>query len=289
MRPHFTWQLPSRTLELGPRTLIMGVLNVTPDSFSDGGRFFEPRAAIQHGLELLGQGADILDIGGESTRPGAMAVSAEEELRRVMPVLEELLRQRPQAVVSIDTYKARVARAAVEAGAEILNDVSGVRWDAEMAPTLVALKCGVVLTHMRGRPADWSTLPPLQEPVGLVSRELQRGVEAAVQAGIARQRIVLDPGFGFGKRFDENYLLLAHFDALQELRYPLLAGISRKSFIGRTLATNGDDAPPQDRLYGTLAAMTAAIMKGAHIVRVHDVKAAAQAAKIADRIVSLSH
>jgi dihydropteroate synthase len=295
MRPRFTWQLRSRTIELGPRTLIMGVLNVTPDSFSDGGRFFEAQAAIDHGLELLGEGADILDIGGESTRPGALAgsgqppVSAEDELRRVMPVIEELLRRRPQAIISIDTYKAGVARTAVEAGAEIVNDVSGLRWDAGMASTLAALKCGVVLMHMRGQPSEWRNLPPLVDPVGLVNRELRRSAEAAVMAGIARQRIVLDPGFGFGKSFDENYPLLAHFDALQELRYPLLAGVSRKSFIGRTLATDGSDAPPQERLYGSLAAMTAAILKGAHIVRVHDVKAAAQAAKMADQIVSLSH
>jgi len=290
MRPHFTWQLRSRTLELGPRTLIMGVLNVTPDSFSDGGRFFEPKAAIEHGLELLDEGADILDIGGESTRPGARAVSGQpavsagEELRRVMPVIEELLRRRPQAIVSIDTYKASVARAAVEAGAEIANDISGLRWDAEMASTLAGLKCGVVLMHMRGRPAEWRTLPPLDDPVGLVSRELREGVAAAIAAGIARERIVLDPGFGFGKSFDENYPLLAHFDKLHQLGFPLLAGVSRKSFIGRTLASNGSDAPPQERLYGSLAAMTATILKGAHIVRVHDVKAAAQAAKIADAI-----
>ncbi len=290
MRPHYTWRLRSRTLELGPRTLLMGVLNVTPDSFSDGGQFFEPGAAIEHGLALLDEGADILDIGGESTRPGAAAVSgqpavpAEEELRRVMPVIEELLRRRPQVIVSIDTYKAQVARAAVEAGAEIANDVSGLRWDAEMAPTLAGLKCAVVLMHMRGRPAEWRTLPPLADPVGLVSRELRGGATAAVAAGIAREHIVLDPGFGFGKSFDENYPLLAHFDELHQLGFPLLAGVSRKSFIGRTLADSGSDAPPQERLYGSLAAITAAILKGAHIVRVHDVKAAAQAAKIADAI-----
>ena len=294
MRPRFTWQLRSRSLELGARTLIMGVLNVTPDSFSDGGKYFEATAAIAHGQQMLDDGADILDIGGESTRPGAgtaegkSAVSAEEELRRVMPVIEELHRQRPQAVISIDTYKAHTARTAAEAGAEIVNDVSGLRWDAEMARTLAALKCGVVLMHTRGRPEEWRTLPPLPEPVGLVSRELRRGAEAALTAGIARQRIVLDPGFGFGKKFEENYPLLAHFDALQDLRYPLLAGVSRKSFIGRTLAANGNDAPPHERLYGSLAAMTAAILKGAHIVRVHEVKAAAQAAKIADAVVRTS-
>jgi len=295
MRPHFTWQLRSRSLELGPRTLIMGVLNVTPDSFSDGGKYFDPGTALEHGFEMLDDGADILDIGGESTRPGARAVSgepavsAEEELRRVMPVIEELLRRRPQTIVSIDTYKAQVARTAVEAGAEIANDVSGLQWDAAMAPALAGLKCGVVLMHTRGRPAEWRTLPPLADPVGTVRRELRRGAESALMAGVARTRIVLDPGFGFGKSFDENYPLLAHFDALQELRYPLLAGVSRKSFIGRTLAKDGSDAPPQERLYGSLAAMTSAILKGAHIVRVHDVKSAVQAAKITDQIVSLSH
>jgi dihydropteroate synthase len=290
MRSHFTWQLRSRTLELGARTLIMGVLNVTPDSFSDGGRFFEPHAAIEHGLELLDDGADILDVGGESTRPGAMAVSgqpavsADEELRRVMPVIEELRSRRPDALVSIDTYKSRVAREAVEAGAEIANDVSGLCWDAQMASTLAELKCGVVLMHMRGNPAEWRTLPPLDDPVGLVSRELRETAEAALAAGIARERIVLDPGFGFGKKFEENYPLLAHFDELHQLGFPLLAGVSRKSFIGRTLARDGGDAPPQERLYGSLAAMTAAILKGAHIVRVHDVKAAVGAAKIADAV-----
>jgi len=268
----------------------MGVLNVTPDSFSDGGRFFEPRAAIEHGLALLDEGADILDIGGESTRPGARAVSgqpavaAEEELRRVMPVIEDLLHRRPQAIVSIDTYKARVARTAVEAGAEIANDVSGLRWDAEMASTLAGLKCGVVLMHMRGRPAEWHTLPPLDDPVGLVSRELREGAAAAIAAGIARERIVLDPGFGFGKSFDENYPLLAHFDKLHQLGFPVLAGVSRTSFIPPTLANPPTPPPPPPRPHRPLPALTAAILKGAHIVRVHDVKAAAQAAKIADAI-----
>jgi dihydropteroate synthase len=290
MRPQFTWQLRSRTLQLGRRTLIMGVLNVTPDSFSDGGNFFESQSAIEHGLRLLGEGADVLDIGGESTRPGAAAlsgqpaVSAEEEFRRVLPVIQQLLRLRPEAIVSIDTYKARVARRAVEAGAEIVNDVSGLHWDPEMADTVAGLKCGLVLMHMRGRPAEWRTLPPLDNPVDLVSRELQERSKTAIAAGTSRECIVLDPGFGFGKRFDENYPLLARFDDLHKLGFPLLAGVSRKSFIGRTLTHNGDDAPPQERLYGSLAAMTAAILKGAHIVRVHDVKAAVQAAKIADAV-----
>jgi len=294
MRPHFNWQLRSRTVELGPRTLIMGVLNVTPDSFSDGGRFFEPAAAIEHGLAMLENGADILDVGGESTRPGALAVSsqpavsAEEELRRVIPVIEELLRRRPKAIVSIDTYKAQVARAAIEAGAEIANDVSALRWDSEMARTVAELRCGVVLMHMRGSPAEWRTLPPLDDPTELVARELEERAQAAIAAGIARERIVLDPGFGFGKRLDENYPLLARFDELHKLGFPLLAGLSRKSFIGRTLAKNGNDLPPHERLYGSLAAVTAAILKGAHIVRVHDVQSTAQAVRIADRIQALN-
>jgi dihydropteroate synthase len=268
----------------------MGVLNVTPDSFSDGGRFFQPQAAVEQGLRLLDDGADILDIGGESTRPGALggsgpsSVSADEELRRVMPVIEALLQQRPEAIISIDTYKARVAQAAVEAGAEIANDVSGLYWDREMAPTLARLKCGAVLMHMRGRPAEWRNLPPLTDPVNLVNRELGETADGALAAGMAREKIVLDPGFGFGKLFDENYPLLAHLDELHQLGFPLLAGVSRKSFIGRTLARNGADAPPQERLYGSVAAMTAAILKGAHIVRVHDLKAAVQAAKIADAV-----
>lgn len=293
MRPHFTWRLATRSLELGPRTLIMGVLNITPDSFSDGGKFFEPQAAVAQGLELLESGANILDIGGESTRPGALAgadsgqpaVSAEEELRRVMPVIEALRKERPDAIFSIDTYKARVARAALEAGAEIVNDVSALRWDKEMAPAVAAGNCGVVLMHMRGRPTEWRTLPPLSDPSALVTRELREAAGRAITAGIARNRIVIDPGFGFGKRFDENYPLLAHLHDLQKLGYPLLAGVSRKSFIGRTLARDGNDAPPQDRLYGTLSAIAIAVLKGAHIVRVHDVAAAVQAAKIADAVV----
>ena len=295
MRPSFIWRLRTRELELGRRTLIMGVLNVTPDSFSDGGRFFEPAAAVQHALGMLDAGADLIDIGGESTRPGSQAapeaeaaagLPEEEELRRVMPVVEALRRERPQAILSIDTYKAAVARAAVEAGAEIVNDVSALRWDPAMAAAVAELGCGVVLMHMRGHPAEWRKLPPLEDGIALVSRELRQWAETAMAAGIARQRMVLDPGFGFGKNFSENYPLLARFEEFHRLGFPLLAGPSRKSFIGRTLARDGRDAPPDERLYGTLAAVTACILKGAHIVRVHDVKAALDAARIADAILA---
>jgi len=305
MRPVFQWNLGTRSLDLGKRTLIMGVLNVTPDSFSDGGQFLDRDQAIEHAQRLLDEGADILDIGGESTRPGARveiaappqaavkkgtsanlksAVTAEEELKRVLPVIAELKKKFPAAVLSVDTYKATVARAAVGAGAAIVNDVSGFRWDPQMAKTVAELKCGAVLMHMRGRPEEWRTLPPPGDIVLLVKRELKDWAEKAVLAGVRRERIVLDPGFGFGKSFDENYPLLGRFSELQAAGFPLLAGTSRKSFIGRTLAKGGKDAPPEERLYGTLATQVALILKGAHILRTHDVKAAVEAARVADAI-----
>jgi dihydropteroate synthase len=306
MRPVFQWNLGGRALELGKHTLIMGIVNVTPDSFSDGGRYLDCEKAVEHAEKLLEEGADIIDIGGESTRPGAHvefngakllekpsvakviaarpALSAQEELKRVLPVIIELKKQHPAAVLSVDTYKAEVARAAVNAGAEIVNDVSGFRWDAAMTRTIAELKCGAVLMHMRGRPAEWRTLPPPDDVVLLVKRELKDWAEKAVLAGVRRERIVLDPGFGFGKSFEENYPLLGRFSDLQAAGFPLLAGTSRKSFIGRTLAKDGKDAPPEARLYGTLATETALILKGAHILRTHDVKAAVDAARVADAI-----
>jgi len=307
MRTVFQLSIGSRTLELGKRTLIMGVVNVTPDSFSDGGLYLDKEQAVEHAQHLVDEGADIIDIGGESTRPGVavdiaegsksgeskpvansagakIAVSAQVELERVLPVIAALKKKRPDAVVSIDTYKASVARAAVSAGAEIVNDVSGFRWDPQMAKTVADLKCGAILMHMRGRPEEWRTLPPPGDIVLLVKRELKDWAERAVLAGVRRERIVLDPGFGFGKSFDENYPLLARFSELQAAGFPLLVGTSRKSFIGRTLSKDGKDAPPQDRLYGTLATQTALILKGAHIIRTHDVKAAAEAARVADAI-----
>ena len=304
MRPVFQWNLGTRSLELGKRTLVMGVVNVTPDSFSDGGQFLDREKAIEHAELLLSEGADMIDVGGESTRPGAKvgaptqtaatggsragvpasAVTAEEELKRVLPVIADLKKKHPTAVVSIDTYKAAVARAAVGAGAEIVNDVSGLRWDAQMAKTVAELKCGLVLMHMRGRPEEWRTLPPPGDVVLLVKRELKDWAEKAVLAGIRRERIVLDPGFGFGKSFDENYPLIARFSELQAAGFPLLAGTSRKSFIGRTLARDGKDAPMGERLFGTLASEVALILRGTQIIRTHDVKATVEAARIADKI-----
>ena len=304
MRAIFHWNLGSRALELGKRTLIMGVLNVTPDSFSDGGNFLDPERAIAHAEQMLADGADIIDVGGESTRPGARVsptnqvptqpppssdnhgVTAEEEARRVLPVISALKKKHRDIVISMDTYKASVARAAVSAGAEIVNDVSAFRWDPLMAKTVAELKCGVVLMHMRGRPEEWRALPPPGDVVLLVKRELKQWAEAAVIAGVRRERIVLDPGFGFGKRFNENYPLMSHFSDLQANGFPLLAGTSRKSFIGHTLATDGKEAPPEHRLYGTLATHAVLILKGAHILRTHDVKPALEAARITDAILN---
>ena len=296
MRPVFDWNIGSRALPLGKRTLLMGIVNVTPDSFSDGGEFLDPEKAVQHALQLLNDGADIIDIGGESTRPGAKVlasspaskadaqkvVSEKEELERVLPVIQTLKQQRPDAIISIDTYKAAVARAGVEAGAEIVNDVGAFRWDPAMAKTVAGLKCGVVLMHMRGRPEEWRTLESVADIVTLVKRELREWSDAALLAGVKRERIVLDPGFGFGKNFEQNYPLLRRFDELHQLRYPLLVGVSRKSFVGRMLAQNGKDAPIDQRLYATVAAESAAILKGAHILRTHDVGASRDAARAAD-------
>ncbi len=288
MRPVFTWNLGSRSLELGKRTMVMGVVNVTPDSFSDGGQHLAPEAAVAHALRLMDEGADIVDIGGESTRPGAKvgaadpAVSAEEEKRRVLPVISEIKKLRPQSVISIDTYKAEVAQAAIAAGAEIVNDVSGLQWDPAMAKTLSLLNCGVVLTHTRGRPDEWKSLPKLPDLVMTVKKELRERTQAAVISGLKRDHIVLDPGFGFGKRFEENYPLLRRFADLHELHFPLLAGVSKKSFIGRALARDGNDAAVSERGFGSLGAEVALALKGAHIIRSHNVQAAIEALKLAD-------
>src|SRR5580692_6168738 len=264
-----SWQLRTRTLELGTRTLIMGVVNITPDSFSDGGLFLGPEKAVTHGLQLLEDGADILDLGAESTRPGSRAggaagtsltptVSSEEEQARLLPVLEGILAARPEAVISVDTYKAATARGALPAGAEIVNDVSGFLWDPAIAAVCAEHKCGVVLMHTRGRPDEWRSLPALtpDEVLATVSAGLAASLSAAHQAGIARGSIVLDPGYGFGKRFDENYELLARQDELLSLGRPLLAGLSRKSFLGHTLAPlfGGESAPPAARENASLAA-----------------------------------
>jgi len=314
MRTRAIWRLRTRTLELGRRTLVMGVVNITPDSFSDGGVFLDAEKAVAHALRLLDEGADILDLGAESTRPGSNAggakpavhpsgedlppgapmVSAEEEQARLLPVLEGMLKALPRAVVSVDTYKAATARAALKAGAEIINDVSGFAWerltqDGALAEVCAEFGAGVVLAHTRGRPEEWRTQPQLDPDalVAAVRSGLAGSLAIAQRAGLAPEAIVLDPGYGFGKRFDENYALLARQAELFELGRPLLAGVSRKSFLGHTLASlfGGNDAPVSQRENASLAAMTAAILNGASIVRVHAVKPAVEAARIADAVI----
>jgi len=293
-----SWRLRTRTLDLGRRTLVMGVVNITPDSFSDAGAFLDSQAAIGFSMQLLDEGADLLDLGAESTRPGsraggaAPAVSAEEEQARLLPVLEGILKARPHAVVSVDTYKAATARAALAAGAEIVNDVSGFAWDAAMAGVCAEAACGVVLMHTRGRPEQWRAQPPLGPEALLASVRagLAASLAAAASAGIAAESIVLDPGYGFGKRFEENYALLARQRELLALGRPLLAGVSRKSFLGRTLAGlhGGADAPVDARETASIAALVAAILHGASMVRVHSVRPAVEAALIADAVLAAS-
>ncbi len=291
-----TWRLRTRALPLGARTLIMGVVNVTPDSFSDGGLFLDPEAAVARCMQCLDEGADLLDLGAESTRPGSRAgdanatVSAEEEQARLLPVVEGILKARPHAVLSVDTYKAATARAALAAGAEILNDVSGFTWDPAMAEVCAQLGAGVVLAHTRGRPEEWARQAKLEPDTLLASvREgLTAHMRAARAAGVAEDAIVIDPGYGFGKRLDENYALLRRQGELLALGRPLLVGVSRKSFLGHTLAPlfGGKAALVNAREAASLAAMTAAILNGASIVRVHAVRPAVEAARIADAILA---
>ena len=292
-RMRFDWRLRSRTLALGERTLVMGIINVTPDSFSDGGHFYSPEhapeRAMAEALQMLEAGVHILDIGGESTRPNAVPLSVGEEQSRVLPVIEAILKERPETIVSIDTHHAATAARAVEAGAEIVNDVSGHLWDDAMSETCARLDCGVVLMHTRGRPQEWVAQPPLadEEVLPLVLGGLRERVEAVTAAGVARDRIVLDPGFGFGKRMDENVPLLAHLDRLHALGLPVLAGVSRKGFLGRALAPlYGEAPPPEARIHATTAANVVAILNGAHILRVHDVAPALEAAAVADRVLA---
>jgi dihydropteroate synthase len=295
------WSLRTRRLELGRRTLVMGIVNVTPDSFSDGGVFLGCEAAVARSMQLLDEGAEILDLGAESTRPGsragsavgtphAPAVSAGEEQARLLPVLEGILRERPDAVVSVDTYKAETARAACAAGAAIVNDVSGLLWDSGMARVCAEAGCGVVLMHTRGRPEEWREQPQLaaDELLAAVEGGLKASLSKALAAGIAPESIVLDPGYGFGKRFEENYSLLARQAELLALGRPLLVGLSRKSFLGRTLSPlhGGADAPVGDRETASVAALVAAILHGASIVRAHEVRPAVEAARIADAVLA---
>jgi dihydropteroate synthase len=269
----------------------MGILNITPDSFSGDGLLADQSRAVDVGLAMLEAGAEILDVGGESTRPGKReCLPAEEEIGRILPVIAGILKQRPEATISIDTYKSETAKAAVAAGSETVNDVSGFLWDEAMAGTCAKLACGVVLMHTRGRPEEWSGLPGLSadDVVAVVKSDLRERLNTALIAGVRPERIVLDPGLGFGKAYQSNFPLLARLDELRGLGRPLLSGVSRKSFLGRALAPlrGGIDAPASERGNATIAAVTASILAGADIVRVHDVRPAVEAAAIADALLA---
>jgi dihydropteroate synthase len=287
-RRRFRLRLPSRTLVLGERTLILGVLNVTPDSFSDGGKYFDPEAATARALELERSGADLLDIGGESTRPGATPISAREELSRLLPVLEAL-RGKLRIPISVDTQKAEVAEAALAGGAQLLNDVSALRADPHLAEVARRARVPVILMHMRGTPGTMQKGPFARNVVRDVMSGLRSAVTRARRAGLPKSQLLVDPGIGFGKSHDQNFELLARLPELARLGCPIVVGTSRKAFLGAALARPGEPPlPPSERLLGTAATVTTAILGGAHIVRVHDVAEIARVVRVADAIAGAS-
>ncbi|HUA61199.1 MAG TPA: dihydropteroate synthase [Verrucomicrobiae bacterium] len=275
MRKRFYWKLKQRELQLGDRTLLMGILNVTPDSFSDGGQYLDPDRAFARALELEEQGAGIVDIGAESTRPGSQPVTAAVEMQRLIPVLKRL-RDRLTIPISVDTCKAEVAERALDLGAEIVNDVSGLTFEPHLARVVSNHDAGLVLNHMRGRPETWDKLSPMPDPMGTIARDLEAAAGRARRVGIDKSRLVVDPGLGFGKRKEQNAFIIGHLGQLAALDLPILTGPSRKHFV--TL-----DSPDQTR-FATAAAVTASILAGAHIVRVHDVREMRAVADIADEI-----
>jgi dihydropteroate synthase len=279
-RKKFRLRLPSRALVLGARTVLMGVLNVTPDSFSGDGLHPDINAAVARALEIERGGADILDIGGESTRPGAEWLAADEELTRVLPVIK-MLRGQLKIPISIDTNKSEVAEAAAEAGAEIINDVTALGHDPGIAAVARLRKLPLILMHMRGDPRTMQTAGFARDVMLDVTKGLEKSAALALRAGVPQSQIVLDPGIGFGKGFDQNYELIARLPELARLGFPLLVGPSRKGFLGRTLG----GVPEGERIWGTAAAVTGCILQGAHIVRVHDVREMAQVARVADMLV----
>jgi len=283
-RKQFRLRLPSRKLLLGERTLIMGVLNVTPDSFSDGGAFLDSQAAVARALELEREGADILDIGGESTRPSAVPVSAEEELSRLLPLFRAL-EGKLRIPISVDTQKAAVAEVALAAGAEIVNDISALRSDARLAEVARRARAPIILMHMRGTPRTMQRGPFARDVIRDVLAGLREAVARARRAGLAKTQLLLDPGIGFGKSHEQNFEILARLQELARLGCPLVIGTSRKGFLGHAMARPGESpVPSSERLLGTAATVTASILGGAHIVRVHDVAEIARVVRVADAI-----
>ena len=269
MRKTYTWTLPRTHIVLGKRTIVMGILNVTPDSFSDGGEYLDLNAAVARAEQIQEQGADVLDIGGESSRPGSVPISEEEELRRVLPVIETL-HGRLSIPISVDTYRARVAQIALDAGAQIVNDISAFRFEPEMAKVVRKTKAGAILMHSRGKRGELHRQPPMTDPSAEVRSELETSARIAEASGIERTSIVIDPGIGFGKSAEESLTVLRSLQALTQLEYPVLIGTSRKSFL-RRIVSNSPMVESKDRLWGTAATTARAIFDGAHIVRVHDV------------------
>lgn len=269
-----------KTLHLSERTHVMGVLNVTPDSFYDGGRYFNRDRAVEKVLEMVEEGADIIDVGGESTRPGADPVDVSEEMRRVIPVIERL-RGKMRVPISIDTRRSEVAEAAIRAGASIVNDVTGLRFDRKMTEVVAKFGVPVVVMHMKGSPKDMQKNPEYDDLIGEIYEYFDQSIQMALRAGISRGKIVVDPGIGFGKKWEDNFVVLKHLKVFQDLDCPLLVGVSRKSFIGWAL-----DLAEGERLMGTAAAVAASVLQGVHIVRVHDVKEMVQVVRIVDRVKS---
>jgi dihydropteroate synthase len=283
-RKRFRLRLRTRTLILGERTLIMGVLNVTPDSFSDAGAYLDSAAAVARALQLEHDGADILDVGGESTRPGASSVAWEEQLRRILPVIQEL-RGKLRIPISVDTRSAEVGEAAVDAGAEILNDVSALRMDPRLAEVARRARVPLILMHMRGTPGTMQRGPFARDVIRDMKTGLRDAIARAKRAGMGKTQLLLDPGIGFGKKHAQNFEILARLPELARLACPIVVGTSRKAFLGKALAGTGQPSVPSgERLLGTAATVTASILGGAHIVRVHDVAEMVRVARVADQL-----
>jgi len=275
VRKLFFWKLKLREIKLGERTVLMGVLNVTPDSFSDGGKYSDPDRAFARAVELEEQGADIVDIGAESTKPGSARISAAEEMRRLIPVLKRL-KDTLGVPISVDTYKAEVAERALELGAEIINDPSGLTFEPQLARAVSNHDGGLILNHMRGRPETWAKLGPMPDPIGTIARDLEATISRARGVGIDKTKIVIDPGLGFGKRKEQNAVILGKLRELAGLDLPIMVGPSRKSFLAHP--------DPEETKFATAAAVVAAVLAGAHVIRVHDVREMRAATDVADEI-----
>lgn len=271
-------------LELGRRTQVMGILNVTPDSFSDGGKYYQVEEAVARGVEMVAAGADIIDIGGESTRPFSEAISPEAEMRRVVPVIEKLARQ-ITVPISIDTTKAAVADEAIKAGASIINDIGALRMDPALADVAAQHEVPLILMHMQGTPRNMQVNPHYEDLLGEIASFLEKAVQTAKKHGNPRSRIIIDPGIGFGKNMHHNLKIISHLDYLEKMDLPVLIGPSRKAFIRNILKTDAELAPSDPLVEtGTQATLAVAIMKGAHIVRVHDVASTCATVKLADAL-----